>query len=394
MKTNCVVAAILALSLGGSALGRAQQATNSPPAPSATPAQPPPAVVKKEPVPSPDKYPLAEAVRALESGDTPRNGAAKHAPTVPALPQSAAPAPVSPEVPRAFEPKRDVALNATGAEAVVLSREWTESRNVPAPGKDGRVMYAYGGGLPIVVCAPLRVCILELEPGEKIVGEPHIGDSIRWEISPSVSGSGPDATPLIIIKPRIAGLDTTMVVPTDRRAYYIRLESKPNEYVARVAFSYPEDTKQKWQEYLVKQREAEREEKAAAERVAELPNTALDKMYWNYEIKGGDVSTRPLHVMDDGAKTYIQMPVETIHRELPVLVVQGPNGSEMVNYRVKDNMYIVDRLFDRAALLLGSGKHQRKVELVRKAEVSGGKAPGQTPQAQPASSVAQAGAQP
>src|SRR5260370_5170027 len=272
MKTNCVVAAILAFSLFGSALGRAQQATNGSPTPSATPAQPPPAVVKNEPVPSPDKYPLAEAVRTLESGDTPRNGAAKHAPTVPALPQRAAPAPASPEVPRAFEPKRDVALNDTGAEAVVLSREWTESRNVPAPGKDGRVMYAYGGGLPIVVCAPLRVCILELEPGEKIVGEPHIGDSIRWEISPSVSGSGPDAKPLIIIKPRVAGLDTTMVVPTDRRAYYVRLESKQNEYIARVAFSYPPESKQKWQGYLAKQREADQGEKAQAGPFAELPD--------------------------------------------------------------------------------------------------------------------------
>ena len=394
MKTNSVVAAMLVLSLGGSAVARAQQATNSSPTPSATPAQAPPAVVKKEPVPSPDKYPLAEAVRALESGDAPRNSAAKHVPTVPALSKGTASPPVSSEVPRSFEAKHDVALNATGAEAVLLSREWSESRNVPVPGKDGRVVYPYGGGLPIVVCAPLHVCILELEPGEKIAGEPHIGDSIRWEISPSASGSGPDATPLIIIKPRIAGLDTTMVVPTDRRAYYVRLESKPNEYVARVAFSYPEDSKQKWQEYLVKQREAEREEKAAAERVAELPNTAIENMYWNYEIKGGDISTRPVHVMDDGAKTYIQMPVETIHRELPVLVVQGPNGSEMVNYRVKDNMYIVDRLFDRAALLLGSGKHQTKVELIRKGEVSGGKAPGQVPQAQPAASVAAAGTQP
>jgi type IV secretion system protein VirB9 len=144
----------------------------------------------------------------------------------------------------------------------------------------------------------------------------------------------------------------------------------------------------------VKQREAEQEEKAAAERVAELPNAALENMYWNYEIKGGDASTRPLHVMDDGAKTYIQMPMETIHRELPVLVVKGPNGSEMVNYRVKDNMYIVDRLFDRAALLLGSGKHQTKVDLIRKAEVGGGKAPGQKPQAQPAPSAAEAGVQP
>jgi P-type conjugative transfer protein TrbG len=393
MKTNCAVSVMLALSLFGG-VGLAQQPTSSSQSPSATPAQPPPPVVKKEPLPSPDKYPLAEAVRALESGDAPRNGTAKHVPTVPALSTTAPPPAVSPEVPRSFEAKRDVALNATGMEAVVLSREWAESRNVPAPGKDGRVVYAYGGGLPIVVCAPLHVCILELEPGEKIVGEPHIGDSIRWEISPSVSGSGPDAMPLIIIKPRIAGLDTTMVVPTDRRAYYVRLESKPNEYVARVAFSYPEDSKQKWQEYLVKQREAEQQEKIAAERVAELPNTALEKMYWNYEIKGGDVSTRPFHVMDDGAKTYIQMPTETIHRELPVLVVKGPNGSEMVNYRVKDNMYIVDRLFDRAALLLGSGKHQTKVELIRQAEVSSGKAPAQIPQAQAATSDAETGAKP
>jgi len=74
--------------------------------------------------------------------------------------------------------------------------------------------------------------------------------------------------------------------------------------------------------------------------------------------------------------------------------VKGPNGSEMVNYRVKDNMYIVDRLFDRAALLLGSGKHQTKVDLIRKAEVSGAKAPAQKPQSQPASSAAEAGAQP
>ena len=386
MKTNYAVTMMLAICLGTTPGAQGQQPTTGPSTPSATPAPPPPQV-KREPVPSPDKYPLAEAVRVLESGDAPKSTGEKHTPTVAALSRSAASHPSSSEVPRSFEVKGDVALNATGAEAVLLSREWSESRNVPLPGKDGRVVYPYGGGLPIVVCAPLHVCILELEPGEKIAGEPHIGDSIRWEISPSGSGSGPDATPLIIIKPRIAGLDTTMVVPTDRRAYYVRLESKPNEYIARVAFSYPEDSQQKWQEYLVKQREAEQQRKAAAERVADLPNGALENMYWNYEIKGGDASTRPVHVMDDGSKTYIQMPVETIHRELPVLVVRGPSGSEMVNYRVKDNMYIVDRLFDRAALLMGTGKHQVKVELIRQAEVGTKNAQEQIPQTESSSSA-------
>jgi type IV secretion system protein TrbG len=125
-----------------------------------------------------------------------------------------------------------------------------------------------------------------------------------------------------------------------------------------------------------------------------LPNTSLENMYWNYEIKGGDASTRPVRVMDDGAKTYIQMPVETIHRELPVLVVHGPNGTEMVNYRVKDNMYIVDRLFDRAGLLLGSGKHQTKVFLVRKATVANGQPADTQPNAERVPPGASSGAQP
>jgi len=395
MNTNRAVGAMLILSLGGSAVGMAQQAANSLAPVVVTTAQPAPRLVKREPVPSLEGYPLTEALRVLESDDAPKNAGAKTAPKVPALSQSHTPAPVSSEVPRSFEAKRDVALNATGTDAVLLSREWTESRNAPAAGKDGRVVYAYGNGLPIVVCSPLHVCILELESGEKIVGEPHIGDSIRWEISPSVSGSGPEATPLIIIKPRVAGLDTTMVVPTDRRAYYVRLESKPDEYVARVAFSYPDDEKQKWQEYLVKQQAVEEHDKAvAAEQIAELPNTSLENMYWNYEIKGGDASTRPVRVMDDGAKTYIQMPVETIHRELPVLVVHGPNGTEMVNYRVKDNMYIVDRLFDRAGLLLGSGKHQTKVFLVRKATVANGQPADTQPDAERVPPGASSGAQP
>jgi P-type conjugative transfer protein TrbG len=350
---------------------------------------PPPIIVKrdpptrKEPIPTPDQYPLTEAVRALQSGDAPQP-LPLTTPAVPSLSNAAGPGKPSSEVPRDFQPKRDIALNATGVDALLISRDWEDAHNAPAVGNDGRVVYTYGSGLPIIVCAPLHVCMLELEAGEKLVGEPHIGDSIRWEISPTISGSGPDATPILIIKPRISGLDTTMVVPTDRRAYYVRLQSKPAEYVARVAFAYPEDRRQEWQLYLAKQHEQELQEKAQAERVATLPNAAIENLYWNYEVKGGTSSTRPVHVMDDGAKTYIQMPEGATHRELPVLVVKGPNGSEMVNYRVKDNVYIVDRLFDRAALLLGAGKHQTKVELVRKNEIKKAKTePVKLPPAQP-----------
>jgi len=358
---------------------------------------PPPIVIKrgppteKDPVPGTDKYPLTEALRALESGDSPQ-APSDGTPILPSISNAPAPGKASSEVPRDFQPKRDIVLNPTGLDALLISRDWEASHNIPAIGNDGRVVYTYGAGLPIVVCAPLHVCMVELEPGEKIIGEPHIGDSVRWEVAPTASGSGPDSTPILIIKPRISGLDTTMVVPTDRRAYYIRLQSKPAEYVARVAFTYPEDHNRQWQVFLAKQHEQEQQEKT--HRVAELPNNAIENLYWKYAIKGGSPSTRPVHVLDDGVKTYIQMPEEAIHRELPVLVVKAPGGSEMVNYRVKDNIYIVDRLFDRAALLLGVGKHQTKVEIVREQEVKNGKTePVRVPPPEPGAS-ASSGEQP
>ena len=66
-----------------------------------------------------------------------------------------------------------------------MSEKWRTENNAPAAGPDGRVLYSFGAGLPTVVCAPLRVCIIELQAGEKIVGEPQIGDSVRWNISPA-----------------------------------------------------------------------------------------------------------------------------------------------------------------------------------------------------------------
>jgi type IV secretion system protein VirB9 len=93
---------------------------------------------------------------------------------------------------------------------------------------------------------------------------------------------------------------------------------------------------------------------------------AVDQMNFDYAIRGGDEHIRPVRVFDDGAKTYIQMPPELQHREAPILLVMGNDGKgEMTNYRVKDQTYIVDRLFDRANLVLGSGKKAQKAEISR-----------------------------
>jgi type IV secretion system protein VirB9 len=97
-----------------------------------------------------------------------------------------------------------------------------------------------------------------------------------------------------------------------------------------------------------------------------LPKNPSDSLCFDYRINAKSEAIKPVRVFDDGQKTFIQISAETRTREAPVLVVIGADGKqEMVNYRVKGDMYIVDRLFERAELILGSGKRAQKVEIER-----------------------------
>jgi len=123
-----------------------------------------------------------------------------------------------------------------------VSAQWMSSKNAPALGPTERCFTHTEPDCQRSCCAPLRVCIIELQPGEKIVGEPQIGDAVRWNLAPALYGRGEEATSVIVLKPQAAGLDTNLLVTTDRRAYYLRLVSKPEDYMARVAFAYPRAT--------------------------------------------------------------------------------------------------------------------------------------------------------
>ena len=153
-----------------------------------------------------------------------------------------------------------------------------------------------------------------------------------------------------------------MLITTDRRAYYLRLISKPADYVARIAFAYTDDDQHRWQRHLLEQRATGEETRAAI-----LPALiAVEKMHFNYRVTGGNENIRPLRVFDDGAKTYLQMPPAIEHMEAPVLLVIGTDGQgTMTNYRVQQQTYIVDQLFDRGRLVLGAGKKAQKVEIRR-----------------------------
>src|ERR1700734_200950 len=126
------------------------------------------------------------------------------------------------EVPPNWKPPH-AELNSAAVSAVAVAQQWETGVGTPTPGPDGRVLYVFGQGMPVMVCAPLRVCAVELQAGEHLQSQPQIGDSRGWEITPGMGGSGLDQTPLLVVKPIEPGLETDLIIPTDRRTYVVRL---------------------------------------------------------------------------------------------------------------------------------------------------------------------------
>ncbi|HDX6242850.1 TPA: TrbG/VirB9 family P-type conjugative transfer protein, partial [Campylobacter fetus subsp. venerealis] len=74
---------------------------------------------------------------------------------------------------------------------------------------------------------------------------------------------------------------------------------------------------------------------------------------FGYTIEGKS-DLKPLRVYNNGIKTYIQMPKNMKFYEAPSLMILDKNNNkEIVNYRLKFDTFIVDRLFSKAILISG-----------------------------------------
>lgn len=231
-------------------------------------------------------------------------------------------------------------------------------------GQNGAINFLFGAQQPSIVCAVLQVCDVSLQAGEQVNGI-HLGDTARWTVEPAITGSGPGETLHLIIKPLDVGLETSLVVTTNRRTYHMRLRSHRTEYMPQVAFSYPEDSMAKWD--ALQRKETKQQEQGTIPATGEY----LGNLSFDYDVSGS-TSWKPARVYNDGSKTIIEMPRSMEQTEAPTLLVVRKEGglfsddeTVMVNYRVQGARYIVDTVFDKAILIAGVGNSQDRVTITR-----------------------------
>ncbi|SEO25138.1 type IV secretion system protein VirB9 [Nitrosospira multiformis] len=299
-------------------------------------------------------------------------------PTPPAPPMLPIPVASVPDLPTPSDATSPQALHFSNPEikltpqeraVLALAKKWKAGASTqgvkPVIGGDGTIRFLYGATQPSIICAVLQVCDVELQPGEQ-VNSLHLGDTARWTVEPAVTGSGRMEVQHLIIKPMDTGLETSLIVTTDRRTYHLRLRSHRTEFMPRVAFTYPEEAMAKWEKIR-------REERTAHDNQV-MPGTGeyLGNLDFDYTIEGQAARWKPLRVYNDGVKTIIQMPGTLSQHEAPILLVVRKDGgfftdeeSVQVNYRLQNDRFIVDSIFDKAILVAGVGSSQDRVTIRR-----------------------------
>ena len=199
---------------------------------------------------------------------------------------------------------------------------------------------------------------MALQEGEQLVGSGPVaaGDTVRWIIGDTESGTGATKKIHILVKPTRPSLQTNLVINTDRRTYLLELRSTAKTYMASVSWQYPEDQ-------LIALHRQNKEAEVAAPLATGIDLAALN---FRYAIEGDNAPWKPLRAFDDGVKVYIEFPSGIGQGEMPPLFVVGPaGGSELVNYRVRSHYMVVDRLFPAAELRMGDKDSARRIRISR-----------------------------
>ena len=184
-----------------------------------------------------------------------------------------------------------------------------------------------------------------------------LSDSKSWEIVGDIWPTQEGERQLIMIKPLKEGLETDMLVVTNKRLYKFILYSTKNDYQPMVRFKY------KGERHFI----TSNTKKAKAEKVVTAYSEVDESLIsYNYKIqipifqkKTGFV---PELVYDDGSFTYIKLPEEVLQKEMPVIY---ENSRDIVNYEIhpsEHNLLIINKLITKITIRLG----KQKVTIVKK----------------------------
>lgn len=209
-----------------------------------------------------------------------------------------------------------------------------------------------------IFTSPDHVTDIRLQPGENISGEAAIGNANAFQLKSTSSTENGIATEHIYIRPITTGLETSMIIPTNQRTYYLRILSYENLHMVGVRWDYPIL-------YTLKGTNSDFDNTSNTNPGI---NISIENLNYKYSIKGANTVWKPVAVFDDGVHTYIQFdPRFNSSAGAPALYLlpkktSSESKAEVINYVIRGNLYITDFVLqDSQAWYLMTDKNSVKI---------------------------------
>jgi len=198
-----------------------------------------------------------------------------------------------------------------------------------------------------IMTAPLKLTTIELAPGEKLISEPAMGDSIQWQIDT-------DGANNLYIKPSKPGLVNTLHINTNKHEYDFTLVSSPigGFFYQFVRFSYPESLMAK---VHARDEADDAHTNHDGSDTSGPIGTSPDQLNFNYTVDGS-APFKPLAVFDDGRSVWMRMP-DNAPFAVPLVKQDGDLVSP--NSITRGQYLVVQQLADEIVLV--SGKEEVKI---------------------------------
>ena len=220
------------------------------------------------------------------------------------------------------EQKNPAALVNPSSQRVNYTQDGANSQN------NSTVVFKYAPNqLYKIYCRVGYLTDLTLKKGEKIsfVGG---GDTSAWAVEKTTV----DGVPHIYIKPVVETSTTNLIITTNKRSYQLILNTS-SWYNPMVTWNYGYEEESEFNF---------RNEQGSL-------NGNFETLNFNYKISGESAS-KPVAVFDDGEKTILKF--NSMPKKLPSVFMKnkGKKGISMVNYKLSNNCYILDRVADEIEL--------------------------------------------
>ena len=220
------------------------------------------------------------------------------------------------------EQKNPAALVNPSSQRVNYTQDGANSQN------NSTVVFKYAPNqLYKIYCRVGYLTDLMLKKGEKIsfVGG---GDTSAWAVEKATV----DGVPHIYIKPVVETSTTNLIITTNKRSYQLILNTS-SWYNPMVTWNYGYEEESEFNF---------RNEQSSL-------NGNFETLNFNYKISG-ESSSKPVAVFDDGEKTILKF--NSMPKKLPSIFMKnkGKKGISMVNYKLSNNCYILDRVADEIEL--------------------------------------------